>query len=454
MPIPDARGNMRAMISRLWSVDSQLGNPRGPDASWYAMYDRDLTFHGLQEAYNEMSPFWLTHFTDEVRQRWVDDYRLVSPHSPQALRMEMQLVAKPTAEQLTDWESRAGEDPKAYAHIAGRFSALKQYEDAIRNFERSVDLSPSKDAFVGLANTHRAAGQDELWLPTLERFFKVEALGLEHAQVHAIIANDFIDKGKWEEAEPHALEAGQTYSNWGLLLASRVEEALGHWDNSEKLIFAAAKSYPSSSGAEWYFWCRRTGRGHLDAARTLAKQRLDTPEVKADVVGLLQRFTFHITENDSRAAFEDLKGAVRIAEATNQPPPDVTRGKIQYAIVARELNESDGSKAALAEARQLIEQFRGQFPLLYKIDSTICDVLDGKPPEAEALAEVEKDIEQEPGEVRVNCLYFLGKAYDLAGNKDQAEKYWLDCVSRGPFDRYPATLAGKYLSDRHTTSRP
>ena len=124
------------------------------------------------------------------------------------------------------------------------------------------------------------------------------------------------------------------------------------------------------------------------------------------------------------------------------------------ALLAHELQDTKAEQAALKESRRLCEQFREKFPKLSEIYVGICDVLEGKAPAAEALAVIEKDIEIEPAPVRVNCQYFLGRAYDLAGDESHAEKYWKDCVTRGPFDRYPATLAGKYLADRHKTSRP
>src|SRR5262249_36506433 len=154
------------------------------------------------------------------------------------------------------------------------------YEDAERCYERSIALSPTKDAYVDLADSYRAAGQEDMWLPTLERFFKVEDFGLGHASVHSIIANDFLDKGNWAEAEPHAVAAAQTWSAWGLLLASRVCEGLGHWNDSEKWVREASTNYPTGSGDEWYFWCHRTGRGDLSSARKLMENYIQSGWIK------------------------------------------------------------------------------------------------------------------------------------------------------------------------------
>ena len=152
------RGNMRPMIVRVWQLDSQNKKQRGPDASWYAMYDRSLTFNGMQEAYNAMATYWQSRFDADTRERWANDFRIISPHSPQALRWAIQLVEAPTIEQLTQWESEAGEDPVVYSRLGDGFAKFERYDDAIRVYERSIDLSPSKNAYVGLANAHRECG--------------------------------------------------------------------------------------------------------------------------------------------------------------------------------------------------------------------------------------------------------------------------------------------------------
>jgi hypothetical protein len=229
---------------------------------------------------------------------------------------------------------------------------------------------------------------------------------------------------------------------------------LGHWDESEKAIRTAAEYYPSSSGPEWYFWCRRTGRGDLDGARKLARKYFSKEWSKADVEGPLRLFTFHLAEADVHTAYADLNDIIKRATEIHVADEDMTRAQVQIAIIARELKETETSQAGITEGRRLIERFRPTYPHLASIYTAICDVLEGKPPTEDDLATIDKEIDDQPGLVRVNAQYFLGRAFDLAGDQEHAEKYWKQCVTRGPYERYPATLAGKYLCDKHKTSRP
>jgi hypothetical protein len=128
--------------------------------------------------------------------------------------------------------------------------------------------------------------------------------------------------------------------------------------------------------------------------------------------------------------------------------------QMHLAFVARELNETDAAAAAMKEIRTLSEQHREQHPNLSAFNIAVCDILDGQTLAEHKLAEIVEKMDKQPKEVRCNCYYFLGRAYDLVGNKDLPVQYWTPCVTRGPFNRYNGILAGKYLSDRNKTSRP
>jgi tetratricopeptide (TPR) repeat protein len=409
------------MMVRIWSIDcNATSHGRGSDAAWAALIDRGITFNGMQ-----------------------------------ALRFSMVLVQKPTYEQLAEWESQAGEDPWAYTALGEYFAELKHYDDAIRMYERSIALSPTKDAFVSLANTYRLAGQDNMWQPTLERFLEGESLGLEQASVHSMIANDLMEKGKLDEARTHAVAAAETWSAWGLELASQVDEALGQWEESEKWISEMARNYPTSSACEWYFWCRRTGRGSVQQARKFTDAYFKADSIKTNANGQLTLMTFHILENDSQAAYDDAKKSVALANQQHAADDDMVYKQVHVALLARELKDKDAADAAIKETRRLSESFRAKYGPFSDVNVAVCDVLDGKPLTEEARAKVDHGLENDLNkDSRCNYQYFLGRAFDLAGNKELAEKYWKKCVTRGPFSRYNATLAGKYLCDRSKTSRP
>jgi tetratricopeptide (TPR) repeat protein len=454
MRIADPRVNMQPMLNELWNVKTP-GNKwgRGANSSWWAYIDRSMTFSGLLESYQQGNGW--ERADAEMKKEIAEDFQKISPHSPQALRLAIMVEENPSFEKLTQWESEAGDDPTAYIWLGNHFANLKHYDDAIRVYERSIKLSPSKDAYVNLANTQYSAGHEELWQPTLERFFEVESLGLEHAAVHELIANYLMDRNRYEEARPHAVAAAETWSTFGLLLASRVDEALGRWDDSEKWIREASRSYPSYAGDEWYYWCRRTGRGDLKAAREFTQSFFNAERTKTYLDGRHKSMTYHVLEGDSRAALEDVEAAVLLGEGQHSKDDDKVYDQVHRALLARELKNEETASAAIKEIRQLSTNFREQYPEFSAVNMAVCDILDGKTISDDADTKLGDSLDKATNKLtRCNYQYFLGRAYDLAGNKERAEKYWKQCVTRGPFDRYNTTLAGKYLADRNKTSRP
>ncbi|HVT28296.1 MAG TPA: hypothetical protein VHE81_09810, partial [Lacipirellulaceae bacterium] len=207
------------------------------------------------------------------------------------------------------------------------------------------------------------------------------------------------------------------------------------------------------SGDEWYFWCRRTGRGDLDSARKLMQSYLQAGWIATTLDGQLKLLTYHLLENNPKAALESARKAVELAGKDLLGNANTEYEQLHLAFIARELKQKDIEDAALKEIRRVSEEFRTKHPHFSATNVAICDILEGKTPSDDVLATIDQYIEKQPKEVRCNCEYFIGRAFDLAGDKDKAENYWKRCVTRGPFDRYNATLAGKYLCDRHKTSR-
>src|SRR5262249_55107295 len=60
---------------------------------------------------------------------------------------------------------------------------------------------------------------------------------------------------------------------WALMLAAECHEHLKHWDQAEQLIRQTTKRYPGQE-FDWYYWCRRTGHGDVEAALQLAMQQV------------------------------------------------------------------------------------------------------------------------------------------------------------------------------------
>ena len=155
-----------------------------------------------------------------------------------------------------------------------------------------------------LANLHRRAGNMERWKSTLESYLEIPDDGLGHAQVHKEIAEVLMAEEKWDDAEPHALAAAQTWSSWGLHLASQCYEGMGEWDKSEAFARNNAEAYGRHRLVRWYFWCRRTGRGDVRAAKVLAERYIRAPQNANNLNQLDLKGTYYQLEGNPQMAMK------------------------------------------------------------------------------------------------------------------------------------------------------
>jgi tetratricopeptide (TPR) repeat protein len=457
MPIVDARGNMEAMITQLWKAWDGDGQPqRGSLASWQAFYGDNLTYPGMLEAWQRLSYAKWQYNSTEMKTALAEKFAKISPHSPQTLRLQIENTAEPSPEQLASWEKEAGDDPSVYVSLGERYSHFEQYQDAIRCYTQSIALSPSKKAFVGLADAYRLAGNDELWQPTLERFFQTEDLGLEHAMVHQLIAEDLIKKGKWEDAEPHALAAANTWSEWGLQLAADVYEALGRGDEAEKWEREASTSYPTFAGYEWYFYCRRSGAGDVNASRELAQGYFASDWLRSDDGGRNVLLVFDMLEDNKPAALADARYLFGRYSMDGATLPNRAYFHLELAYVARDAKDADAERQAMESVHRTVEALREPEPELSQVVQFVCDLFDGKVPSADARAAMEQHLASDtiPETRRCNYEYFLGRGYELADQKAVAIEYYRRAIALGHFNTESSTLAGMRLAALHASVKP
>ena len=272
------------------------------------------------ESYDRLSYAWWDRIGDVMQRVFANDFRRISPHSPQALRLAIGLEPKPTYEQLIEWETQAGEDPGSVRNAREVASPLWSVtKKQFAAYERSIELSPSKDAFVELAATYRASGQDELWKPTLKRFFEVEAAGPGTRAGPSDHRGGPYREGRVGGSRAARAGSGANVVLVGTSYGQHYVGRTGPLGRFRKLAAQCAMSYPTSSGHVWYFWCRRTGRGDVDEARKVVKTFIEAEWINSNFDALLRRFTFRLLENDLDGALADM---TRAAELDSQQSTD------------------------------------------------------------------------------------------------------------------------------------
>ena len=77
---------------------------------------------------------------------------------------------------------------------------------------------------------------------------------------------------QWDKARPYAEAAAATWARWAMSCAARCAEGEQDWERAEAWYSRETERYPDDSWAVWYFFCKRTGHGNLEAARAFVEQ--------------------------------------------------------------------------------------------------------------------------------------------------------------------------------------
>lgn len=451
--VVDPRGVMVNMLGSVWDVPVaglQCGTELGVNAAAH----RSRTVPALLEADHELVLRWTKHFNDENHRSILADFAAISPYAPQANRLKFAQADDPDLATVKTWEAELRDDPLVWMAAAWQYKRLEDYESAIRCYRRSLDISPCMDATQSLAAIYYTQGDKERWEETLKSYLNVDDLGLAHSEIHRDLANEHISLRAWKQAEPHALEAAQSYSSWGLLLASRVYEGMREAKSSEHFAAEASRSYPSHyNGTEWYFWTQRNGVGDRDGAREIAEQSIAVAERQQGYDSQLRVALYRWMEGDLPAALEHVEGPL---QQTRDSADTWTRAYnlLIAAAIASELEDAAAVERSVIAFRGLIDSEEvKQYPNWVTMYGGLADTFSGKAPAEDFYETFEKAVAESDDDVRCDYCYFLGAALEHANEAELSDKYYGLAAFQAPFNRYTATLAGRRLAARHGADR-
>jgi tetratricopeptide (TPR) repeat protein len=211
---------------------------------------------------------------------------------------------------LAEWAKQAARYPGLLAALGDYYSVRKQYADAERCLVASKQLTPNPSVYDRLSKIYRVQGMSDKWLATLRESLEQPCSGLEHAYANMAIAHYYMNRRQWQEALPYAEGAGASYAGFGLHVAGACHEAIQNWEQAEQYFAACSQRY-REAGTDWHLFCRRTGKGNLDAARQWAAQSLETITDMQKYLPANGIMLYRLLENQSEAATAELDKSVR-----------------------------------------------------------------------------------------------------------------------------------------------
>ena len=262
-------------------------------------------------------------------------------------------VAKP---HIAEWERDADKSPAILAALARRYSEIGKYDEAQRALVRYIRFSPDYWAYEQIARNFKERGDLEHWQSTLEDFLaKTPDHGLTHAQVSVQLANHFMERKQWEMATHFAEAAAETGAAWAMICAQRCAEGREDWVRAEEHARNVSQRYPKN-WARWFLFCKRTGHGDLQAARTFAEQHVQPADDQPELPGPVAVGYFYWLTGDTKRAMIWFKKAHEAKPTANTC--------FNLILLADEIGDTDTRDETI---RILLNRFRRPFPRVCQI---------------------------------------------------------------------------------------
>jgi tetratricopeptide (TPR) repeat protein len=217
--------------------------------------------------------------TKELPSAEVDRVRLarlllaVSPRSPLARAASVEHDWEDVKLRAPEWQNEAGGSPALLGALGRHARRVNDLDIANRFLRQYIKLSPDAWAYEMLASVYKSQGDSQRWLATLEEYLKRgDDPGLDQARIQVLVAEHFMNQGAFAKARPFADAAALTSSRSAMTTALRCAEAMNDWKNAELWARRMSERFPESCWDEWFLFCKRTGTGDVESARTFADQ--------------------------------------------------------------------------------------------------------------------------------------------------------------------------------------
>jgi len=444
LDLHDPRPNMGTLLKYHFRIQKAKGNR----IEQGMMPTRNFTMQGLLEQ--------ITHAAKSPGSVMVaNEFRKIVPNHELVVRWAILTDEKPTIEKLQEWEQKLRDDPISFRLIGQRFHALGDQENSVRCYERSMELLPTYKTASELAKHYQRTDQSEKWEQVLLDYLETEDLGLEHAGARRQLVDGLARQGRWQDAKHHAILAANTYQATSMIAASNVLEALAQWDESERWIQAVSQSYPSTSGYHWYYWCRRTGRGELEAARRLAIETFQTRRLKTSFA----HACFLVMEGELDTAAEMF---LRLQQKRRYDSQTLMLHDLYLQLGADEkgiqglVSLKKRTRASVAREKWKNPEYGSSddepVPLNI-VKLALINLIESDELEQAAITKLDRQIESIDGVQQSVHWYYLARHLARSEKETQAISYWKKSLNAIQGNMPFSTLSGWELSKRSGTSR-
>ena len=319
---------------------------------------------------------------------------------------------------LPAWEKAAGESAVLLGSLGKHYTQAREFDQASKALNRYIKLSPDSWAFEMLAENYKAQGNLGDWKAMLDEYLaNGEDHGLHFARVRVEIARHYMGLKDWARAKAYADAAAETWAGWAMTCAAEANEGAGEWERAEMWARRTSERYPNGSWPDWYLFCKRTGRGDLEAARAWTGEYVASVEGRPDLA-TPENVAYFYWSSGSLEMARDYLG--KLSAATPSAPVG-----IHLAVVCDELGDVKGRDGVLED---VCDKFKDRAPKSIAICGMIRDWLSDPGKKPLDLEAVERIIMSMPPANRWPTEFFVGKFLMNHGEVEAGRKYLNRCA--------------------------
>ncbi|HVX60435.1 MAG TPA: hypothetical protein VHC19_07535, partial [Pirellulales bacterium] len=335
-----------------------------------------------------------------------------SPHSPAAHARLIETDWQFASQHADEWQRDFAESPLVMRAFAQHYAKAGDAEATQRCLSAYLKRSPDLWAYRQLAKSYLQQNDRENWKATLDEFLTQEDYGLEHARVRVEIANYFMDQQEWEQAQPYAEEAAETWAEWAMLCAVRCYRGLVNEEQEGAWLGRLLERYTSRNHAvNYFYWCHRTGLGDADVAMQILEPFLAAEQGGGSGAG--SQFIY-LAANRRREALKAFQSQIK----KDGIEPSTGRFYASYiALLAWELGETEAANDAL----KLLSAEANNFALVFNLYKKFRDAGEGAKFDVDEARSIIKDLS---GLGRLNVSFFAARLMELAGQKQDAVEFY------------------------------
>lgn len=356
-----------------------------------------------------------------------------APNSPLALRTRIRERWRFNNADIEAWMPRVRQFHYIGTAILERLGYGDDAEMQEKILKTMHDNYPDKDISSRLANFYRQYDRNSEGIEIMKQYLAIPDAkdGLNEANASSFIASLYMEEKRFEEALPFARRAAASYASWGLIQLGCLYEAMGMFDDAEKVFQTNVENYSRNSYSLFnlYKFYYRTNNTKIAKPKKMLDEIWNDPENPKKSLADYASF-YKIRQKPFPEGLESFseqylnsqsESTGRMALLDLLEEGDLAKTLEYFPFLRKEWPRS----SPLGKKTTSMSSEWGMF-----LNMVEPELLAGGPAGRFDEKELQYLLQMTRNHSTADYAYLLGRYFDLAGNHAKAVEYYKLCVGQ------------------------